>query len=413
MKKKTIIKLMIFLNYFVLTFIFMVLVPRLLILGFPIDIDHIENGPYKGHYLVTDGIGTVKILDLSQREVLWSDDTPAFFVHAADMLPDGNSILVADTLGDRLYQMNLSNKEILWEWNAKNSTHVNWTAFGLQQGWNEEAFEIIENKDPSHSVYTHLNELQFINGTKFGRSYDSILLCVRNFDMIIEINYTAKNPADPAYMNITWHYGVPGNHSILNHPHGPKRLPNGHVVICDSDNGRIVEINESNQIEWIYYDKELRWPRDCEYLSFNGNYLMTDSNNKRIIEVNLSSNQIVRSFSKKLYSPYKAVYYPDGRLLVTDAHASKIFVFDYETGELIDEVGFTFIFMPLNFTFVFVIIYQVVDFFLIWRNLKEKSVAQRFRSLNIYTKLILISLLILFLIYFRYIEGFLWHYTQY
>ena len=60
------------------------------------DVDYIREGPYAGNYLATDGRGNVDIVSPS-GQLLWQTDLPIFFVHEADMMPGGESIIVADT----------------------------------------------------------------------------------------------------------------------------------------------------------------------------------------------------------------------------------------------------------------------------------------------------------------------------
>ncbi|MHA1648673.1 MAG: hypothetical protein ACTSYB_00660 [Candidatus Helarchaeota archaeon] len=90
-------------------------VPHLALTGTQ-DVDKITEEPYEGHYLVTDEMGFIKIIDSATHIVLWEIDEPEFFVHDADMMPGGYSIIVADTKNDRVFEMNLSNEVILWKW---------------------------------------------------------------------------------------------------------------------------------------------------------------------------------------------------------------------------------------------------------------------------------------------------------
>ncbi|MHA1132286.1 MAG: hypothetical protein ACTSQQ_15980, partial [Candidatus Helarchaeota archaeon] len=399
-----------------LQIIFVLWVPNYLLFLAPADVDRIESGPYAGNYLVTDGFGaTIQIIDFNTRQILWETDEPAFFVHDADMLPDGQSIVVADTTPDRVFVMNLSTNEILWEWYAKNTTrdaycdYLNWTDYALRQGWGPDSIALLENFNPPDGYYTHLNTVQFIEGSLFNRTYDSILISLRNLDLVVEVNYTA-HVGEPGYMNITWSYGIPGNTSVLNRQHAPKRWPNGHVSIADSENGRILEIDENNQIVWEFTDKRLRWPRDCELLP-NGNYLITDSTNNRIIEVNRTTKQIVKSFSRGLNLPYEADYTSTGQIIVGNTMADNILIYDYNTGKIVERIGIDWMFLPLILTFVMIIAYHAIDCLLQFRSMKEKSVKERLRSHKIYSKFILIAALVLIIIFFYTLIAFMWHFS--
>lgn len=378
------------------------------------DVDRIRNGPYAGSYLVTDGAGKVQIVSASSQ-LLWETDLPIFFVHEADMMPDGQSIIVADTAVDRVFVMNLSNKVILWDWYAKNNTHDtymdywNWTDFAIREGFSSEAIAVFEDFYPENFYYTHLNTVQFINGSLYGRTFDSILISLRDFGMVVEINYTAQL-GEPGYMNVTWYYGDPSNHSMLHNQHAPKRWPNGHLTVCDSENKRVVEIDENNQVVWEYYDKELRWPRDCELLP-NGNYLITDSSNNRIIEVNMTTKQIVKTFTHPiLLIPYEADYVPEDNTIIT-GNNQQILIFDYESGNLIKQIGAPFAYMAAASVFLIVIPYQAVNLVLNWRSMPEKSWKGRLKSNKIYRKLMWIGFLIGVVILFNYIFSFFWHFS--
>jgi WD40 repeat protein len=211
-------------------------------------------------------------------------------------------------------------------------------------------------------------------------------------------------------MNITWHYGTPGNHSILFHPHSPKRWLNGHMTICDSENARVIEIDEQDQIVWEYRDKALRWVRDCELLP-NGNYLITDADNNRIIEVNMSAGgQIVRIFSSLLFNPYSAELTDDNKVVVSIDLGASIVVFDYETGAVIQIIGFNIIVVPAMITFLIVAIYQTTDLIYSWKKMKGTSSKQRILTHSIYSKLILVIISVLTILILNYVLIFLWHY---
>ena len=47
-----------------------------------------------------------------------------------------------------------------------------------------------------------------------------------------------KNWAD--VFDITWYFGFPGNHSLLNHQHNADYLDNGNIIVADSENQRII-----------------------------------------------------------------------------------------------------------------------------------------------------------------------------
>lgn len=424
MKKRTLIQLALTFLFFFLPFFFFWVVPNYAPLRLPMVVDKIRTGPHAGKYLVTDVSGKIVIMNFETSEIVWETDEPHDFVHGAAMMPDGNSIIVADTSANRVFVMNISNKVILWEWYAKNNTHdtymdyLNWTEFGLTYGWNEEALAIVQDFNPPGELgsemgeYTHLNKVQFINGSDFNRTYDTILISVRNFDMVIEVNYTAQEGED-TYMNITWHYGMPGDHATLNHQHMPTRWNQtghvGHTTICDSDNNRIIEIDANNTVVWEYTDNKLRWPRDCDLLP-NGNYLITDSGNNRIIEVNRTTNSIVRTFTDPfLFIPYEADYIEEDNQIVTGVNQI-IIIFDYETGKVVKIIGFAYMVIPFLIMIGIAIIYISIDSVLQFRNMQEKSVIARLKSYEMYSKFVIIGILAMVMYFLNYIAIFYGYY---
>jgi len=44
-----------------------------------------------------------------------------------------------------------------------------------------------------------------------------------------------------------------GNHSILQRQHNPDYLSSGNIIIADSENNRIIQVNYTTKnVEWIY-----------------------------------------------------------------------------------------------------------------------------------------------------------------
>ncbi|MFW9878505.1 MAG: OmpL47-type beta-barrel domain-containing protein, partial [Candidatus Thorarchaeota archaeon] len=110
------------------------------------------------------------------------------------------------------------------------------------------------------------------------------------------------------------------NHMILWGPHNADRLSNGHTMIADSRNDRILEVDMLGNVVWELNDShvDLLWPRDCDILP-NGNLLIADSLHNRIIEVNstfdivweyLSSNMTYEADRIDLTPPTLNIFSP-------------------------------------------------------------------------------------------------------
>jgi hypothetical protein len=222
--------------------------------------------------------------------------------HEIDYLPNGH-ILVADTGHDRVIEIDYPNKNIVWEWKPE---LINWTeinsAWGMTHYYN----------NPITYDWTHLNDVDFKNYS----TWSACLISIRNFDMIVEINYTAErlgpvNNPD----NIIWYYGDHNNHSLLYHQHNPDYLSDGNIIVSDSENDRILKVNYSSKDVYWSYQGGMHWPRDADELP-NGNILITDSLNSRVFEIDAVSKQIVWSFRGDLINPYEADMLDNGNILI-------------------------------------------------------------------------------------------------
>jgi hypothetical protein len=136
---------------------------------------------------------------------------------------------------------------------------------------------------------------------------------------------------------IIWQYGQDGgvagaSFDQLNVPVAATFLPNGHVLITDQSNERVIEVNREKQIVWQYgvtgfvgsgFD-ELNNPNSAELLE-NGHILIADENNNRAIEVDHEFN-IIHTFTAG--GTVSGVAFgsrlKNGNTLITDSNNSRI-----------------------------------------------------------------------------------------
>ena len=180
-------------------------------------------------------------------------------------------------------------------------------------------------------------------------------------------------------------------------------------MVCDSENNRVIEIDKNGKLIWEYRDKKLRWVRDCDLLP-NGNLLITDSNNNRIIEINKTTREIVKCFTFGLFTPFDADLTSDGKIIVGNTFGDDIIVYDYSSGLVVDIIGFNYLFAPIFFTILAVIIYQIGNLIYVFKNLNEKSIIKRFRKREVYSKLVIIITLTIFIYFFYYFMAYIWNY---
>lgn len=143
-----------------------------------------------------------------------------------------------------------------------------------------------------------------------------------------------------------WRYGENPGETLLK-PHACTRTPQGTVLIADTDQHRIIEVNPKNsQIIWQFgetgkaLDKQLglNRPRSAQRLP-NGHTLIVDQGNSRVFEL---SPQGTISWSyegvERLTGPYQANRLESGNTLITDWGAHQVLEISPQ-GEIVWQFG--------------------------------------------------------------------------
>jgi outer membrane protein assembly factor BamB len=147
--------------------------------------------------------------------------------------------------------------------------------------------------------------------------------------------------------HIVWQYGQNGGTAgsgpnELNVPVAATFLPNGHILITDQSNERVIEVNRKKDIVWQYGvtgavgidpcvpnppadDGGLNNPNSAELLE-NGHILIADENNNRAIEVNRDTHKIIHTFTATctVSGVAFASRLENGNTLITDSNNSRI-----------------------------------------------------------------------------------------
>jgi hypothetical protein len=141
--------------------------------------------------------------------------------------------------------------------------------------------------------------------------------------------------------NIVWQYGMTGvtgaGPDQLNNPNSAELLPDGHILIADENNNRVIEVNRNRQIVWSYGD-----PNDTSILNGtafasrlpNGDTLITSSNDARIVEVDRAKHVVFtyvttnRPGSMDQPLPTRAVRLRDGDTLISDQFNDQVISVD-------------------------------------------------------------------------------------
>jgi hypothetical protein len=241
-------------------------------------------------------------------------------VHAIDPLPGGGFAL---TDMDRERVVVVEDGEIVWQWNA--SAHYD------------------APPDPTRVDWLHINDVEHIGQGRFlvsVRNANQLVVVERGAGIVEVINEDrggedsscTKNSQLDDYSGDSDGDVRCGDPAVLNHQHNPHWLGEGVVLVADSDNDRVVELQRTDdgwEPVWTLEragDIALNWPRDADRLP-DGNTLVTDTLNKRIIEVD-EDGEVVWSTTTAVV-PYEADRLPLGERAGVPAHGADT---DGETG---------------------------------------------------------------------------------
>jgi len=144
-----------------------------------------------------------------------------------------NTIIVPCCFNDRVYEISRSDRKIVWSWFAADHfkrppNYVETIPFGYQ----------------GYANWTHINDaIELKNG--------NVLISLRNLSTIVEVS-------KEDYGEIIWEWG-PG---VLAYQHRLQELPNGRIMIADSENNRIIEVDKEREaIVWEFQLPAKEWCR--------------------------------------------------------------------------------------------------------------------------------------------------------
>ncbi|MFC6874840.1 hypothetical protein [Halobellus marinus] len=209
-------------------------------------------------------------------------------VHDVELL-DSGEFLVTDMEHERIFTV--EDGEITWQWNASSYYDA--------------------PEDPTRTDWLHINDVDVIGEDRYlvsVRNANQLVIVERGEGVVEVINEgdgTAAGSPTPR-----------GDPTLLRQQHNPQWLGDGRVLVADSHNDRIVELQRTDggewEVAWEIYAAEgvtFNWPRDADRLP-NGNTLITDSLNKRLVEVNRSGATVWSYGTPEV--PYEAERLPAG-----------------------------------------------------------------------------------------------------
>lgn len=223
--------------------------------------------------------------------------------HDVERLPSGE-FLLTDMEHERIFTV--KNGTITWQWNA--STFYD------------------APPDPTTTDWLHINDVDVIDRDRYlvsVRNANQLLIITQGSGVSAVINKdtTDTNDDNCRQAGQVTDYdddgGVRcGDPAVLNHQHNPQWLGEGAVLVADSENDRVVELHRKENGSWMPVwtlsgagEVAFDWPRDADRLP-NGHTLITDTLNRRLIEVN-ETGQVVWSVQTRRI-PYEADRLPSG-----------------------------------------------------------------------------------------------------
>lgn len=315
----------------------------------------------------------------SKGKVIW-EFLDVAYPHEVLQLPNGH-LLVADTGNDRVIEIDYPNTNIVWSWEP---SQIDWSQ--INPDWDSTHYYNNPFTEDGDIIYdwTHVNDVEFKN---YG-TWEACLISLRNFDLVVEIDYTADklNPNDPS--NIKWWFGNYGNFDLLHHQHNPDYLESGNILISDSENNRIIEVDyDTKEIVWEY-GKDLYWPRDADELD-DGTILITDSNDCEVLLLDKEQKKVLWTYQENMIIPYEADCLENGNILISTEY-NGIVIEVNEQGQIVWQQGHSFIQAAFYLNSIIILITSLTS----WGFLYKKMQASRKQGTNLSKKFFIAATLI-------------------
>lgn len=235
-------------------------------------------------------------------------------VHAIDPLPDGG-FAVVDMEYERL--LVVEDGEVAWQWNAS------------------ERYDA--PPDPTRVDWLHMNDVEHIGDGHFlvsVRNANQLVVVERGTGVVEVINEDRGTDDATCTQNgqLDDYSGDSdgdvrcGDPAVINHQHNPHWLGDGVVLVADSDNDRVVELRRTDdgwEPVWTLESAgniDLDWPRDADRFA-NGHTLVTDTMNERVLEVDENGDVVWSVSTEKV--PYEADRVPDGEASGVPSHGAE------------------------------------------------------------------------------------------
>jgi outer membrane protein assembly factor BamB len=203
-------------------------------------------------------------------------------IHDAEIIDD-DRLLVADMDREAIELIDPASGETVWSWLAS-SVYP-------------------EPEDPTRTDWLHINDVDRIGDGRY-------LVSVRNANQVLVLD------RDDGVVEVI---NKNADFRVMNKQHNPQWLGQGRLLVADSENDRVVELARQPNGSWVPVwgvgeanNQPFDWPRDADRLP-NGHTLITDSKNQRIVVVD-TRGETVRTYQVDGV-PYEADAVPHGEPL--------------------------------------------------------------------------------------------------
>ncbi len=185
--------------------------------------------------------------------------------------------------------------------------------------------EVIEVDPLGRIVWMYDHELIFAHSAK-PTARGNILISDTTNNRIIEVNREGKL----VWTSESWRNGsgTLSDGSRFDYPNDAEETPEGRILVSDRNNDRVVEFDRDGRIFWVY-DKLIR-PHNADRLP-NGNTMVADSEANIVKEIDPKGNMVWSygdGSTKTLHWPRDADRLPNGNTLIADSKNHRVIEVD-------------------------------------------------------------------------------------
>jgi len=201
-------------------------------------------------------------------------------IHDANYYNDTDTVAVVDMEYERLVVIDRNTQDIVWQWNASGFYTT--------------------PPDPTKRDWLHINDVDRLEPGRYlisVRNSNQLLIIERGEGVVEVINKDRSNDNDDVCRGVKNNqlYGENlrcGDPTVLSKQHDPQWLGDGRVLVADSVNDRVVELERHDNATWEpvwsvnrVAGHDLHWPRDVNRLP-NGDTLIADVRTDRVVQIN-------------------------------------------------------------------------------------------------------------------------------